>query len=101
MTLRDAILISINTNPGIKGVELVMRVMDLLHSHTAAFNAIDYFRMVEIMIAEGTLIELEYTLMDMPNKVKTLYFPRGTTFGSAQNQTDGIIRHGQSAGSVS
>lgn len=102
MTLREAILISVNAQPGIKSVELVLRVMELIASHGGTFNAIEYFTLTEIMIASGELVELEYVLASMPYKIKSLYFPKGTSLDKAQQETstDGTVRHGQPAGSL-
>lgn len=82
MTLRDSIRISVVSHPGIKGVELALQVMGHMDGH---FDSSDYFREIESMIQFGEIMEVEYTLPTVPNKIKSSYYPAGTILNVKKN----------------
>lgn len=85
MNIEQAILSTVNSSPGIKGVELVLRVMDLLNGH---LNTAHYFHELERLVLKGQVIELEYILPGMSYRLKSLYFPAGTTLHVKETQTN-------------
>ena len=75
--LHETILNIVNEHSGIKGVELVMLVMARLIDR---FNAEDYLRAIQNAAEHGDILELEYIIPAQPEKVKSIYFPKGTQY---------------------
>lgn len=78
--LRETILALINANSGLKAVELVCKVMGVVNP--LMFKNIEYQDTLEQLLKEGEIVELEYILPQLNYRVKSLYFPKGTKFGS-------------------
>ena len=76
MTLRDAILNVIESNQGLKGVDLVVKVMGLINP--TVFNHEQFNNEVMKLVNERMIIELTYELSNMDYRVKSMYFPKGT-----------------------
>lgn len=75
MHLREAILQSIRDR-ALKGTDLAIRCVELMHPST--FSTDDFLKTLERMVASGEIIEIEYTLPNRPNQVKSIYMPKGT-----------------------
>lgn len=73
MTLREAILSTINSQPGIKGVELCLNVMGL--TIPKPINNWEYFDILAELIKEREIVEVEILYRVY---IKTIYFPKGT-----------------------
>jgi len=76
--IKDTILQIVNEKQGIKAVELVLKVMDIVNP--ARFNLEEYNEGLTQLIHNREIIELEYILPNMENRVKSIYFPKGTIF---------------------
>lgn len=76
-THREAILITVNTRQGINGVDLVLNCMGILGPFKLSHSlfTLELAKLVE----EGEIVELEYTLPHMTYRLKSIYFPKGTT----------------------
>jgi len=75
--LPETIIRIVNNNQGLKGTELVLKLMsaDLNIEATTLLKAIDE------VVQDGEIIEVEYTLPTMNSmnyRVKSMYFPKGT-----------------------
>jgi len=77
-TLRDAILSSVNSHQGIKGVELVLQVMGKVGM--GGFTEREYQNTLAELLIDGDIVEIEYSLPSMSYRLKSLFFPKGTTF---------------------
>ena len=74
--MSDAIRHIVNTNQGVKGVELALKVMSLINPQK--FQQEEFFRELNRLVAEGELVEIEYVLPIMEYRIKSMYFPKGT-----------------------
>lgn len=81
--LREAILTTVNSHQGVKGVELVVNVMGIINP--LLFNHHEYAKTIQSLVDSGEIIELEYTVPQVDYRIKSLYFPRGTEFQWHQN----------------
>jgi hypothetical protein len=82
-TIREAILYVVNNQQGIKGVELSIQVITKLHP--ILFTHRNFEIELNKLIAEGEIVECEYTLPNIEYRIKSMYFPKGTTFGHEQS----------------
>lgn len=57
-----------------------MKVVSLMHPST--FSTDDFLKTLDRMVAEGEILEIEYTLPGRPNQVKSIYMPKGTLIQS-------------------
>lgn len=80
--LREELLHLINTNTGINGVNLVLRVMGKLGP--TSFEHETFQEIIEELVKEGEVTELEYILPQMDYRMKSMYFPKGTKFPKFQ-----------------
>ena len=76
MTLREAILTAIDSHQGLKGVDLIVKVMGLINPTTFAPDAFQHELMR--LVNERAVVELTYELAQMDYRVKSMYFPKGT-----------------------
>jgi len=76
ITHKEAILTSINTRQGINGVDLILNCMGMLGPFKLNHN--EYYAILANLVAEGEVVELEYTLPNMTYRLKSIYFPKGT-----------------------
>jgi len=84
MTIKETILDIINSNSGIKAVDLIIKVSTV---HPISYD--EFSTEIEKLIHEGEIIELEYTLPDFEYRIKSIYFPKGTII-TKNNQFTGI-----------
>lgn len=91
VSLRDAILNTVNSHQGIKGVELVLNVMGSVGP--VMFDDREYMLELSRLLDSGQIVEVEYTLPTMDYRIKSLYFPKGTKVHASQSNTidDGDI----------
>lgn len=77
MTLSQFIIETVNQHPnGIKGVELAVHVAE--NKPTLGFSGIgELLATIEFLVACGDIIEMDYPHETIPNRVKSLYFPKG------------------------
>ncbi len=85
MTYRELILRKVNESTGIKGVDLCLSIMS--HNGPGSFNHEQYMLDLDEILKSGEIIELEYTLPDMEYRIKSLFFPKGTSFSFNQLTT--------------
>lgn len=78
MTLREAILISVNSHQGVKGVDLVLNVMGIIGPFKV--NHEELVSELAQLVLNKEIVELEYILPQMDYRIKSIYFPKGTTF---------------------
>jgi hypothetical protein len=79
VSMKEIVLHMVNTHPAINNVELAMKVMSQVNP--AIFDVEDYWKRLADLIKDGEIIELEYVLPIHDYRIKSLYFPKGTTFG--------------------
>lgn len=75
--LEKTILDKVTNSTGMKGVELVLHVMTILMPKT--FKHEEYTQILESLVDRGEIVELEYEVPQV-HRVKSIYFPKGTTF---------------------
>jgi hypothetical protein len=83
--LREAILTTVNSHQGIKGVELVLNVMGMVGP--VMFDDREYMLELSRLLDEGEIIEIEYALPTMEYRLKSLYFPKGTRINAPEAHT--------------
>lgn len=76
MTVRDAILRTVEANQGLKGVDLVVKVMGLINPNF--FTPEEFNAELMKLVNERMLVELTYELSNMDYRTKSMYFPKGT-----------------------
>jgi len=62
----------IKSQPGIRAVVLISRVH-------VEFPGEDNLAIIEQMVTDGKIVEVEYVLSSMDYRIKSVYFPKGTT----------------------
>lgn len=92
MTLREAILITVNTRNGVNGVDLALNCMGLVNPF---FDDVDYMFQLAELVSTGEVVSLDFHNPRSDRKLISLYFPKGTIL-YAQAQTDQAI-HGNNA----
>lgn len=88
---------------GVKGVQLVSWVSTALHENilinvkpqekdafscqvpVKRFTRCDPIDLIELMVKEGEIVELEYSLPDSNYRIKSMFFPKGTVFYQNKN----------------
>ena len=76
MNLEKTILDIVNSSSGIKNVELALKVLhDTL---PAQYDALEFMQILDGLVALGEIVEIEYTLPQNPDRIKSIYFPKGT-----------------------
>jgi len=76
MTIEQAIKSTINSTPGIKSVDLVLHVIGLLGGK---LNTAHYFHEIERLVFKKEIVVVNYVLPEMNYRMKTMYFPGGTS----------------------
>ena len=74
--LTDAILYIVDSKGAIKSVDLAIAVVQLMHP--IEYDSKDYLEMLKELVGGDKLVEIEYILPNMPDRVKSVYFPVGT-----------------------
>lgn len=74
--MKNEILKIINSRQGIKGVDLVLALMERIGPTMLKYQEFDS-ALVEL-IKEGEVVELEYVLPQMEYRIKSMYFPKNT-----------------------
>lgn len=77
-TLRQTIVEIVQRKPGINGVNLVLDTMTAVNP--VRFAEGTYQDTLQSLLDTGEIVEIEYVIPDMSYRVKSLYFPKGTTF---------------------
>jgi len=77
MTIQETIIKIVNESPAIKGVDLVVEVMQEIPISERQ-NA-DVPGEIEKLVKLGKIIEIEYILPTENDRIKTIYFPLGTS----------------------
>jgi DNA-binding Lrp family transcriptional regulator len=76
---RDVLKHLVDQTPAIKGVELVTNAMEYIHKNNVPHQVGDDLgTILNDLVAEGELIEVEYTLSTMNYRIKSLYFTKDT-----------------------
>ncbi len=75
--VKKMILNIINGSSGIKATELITAVYDEAKEHSLEEHNIVVY--VEELVFENEILEIEYTLPLMSYRLKSIYFPIGTT----------------------
>lgn len=81
-SVERAILDTVRKSTGIKGTELALKVITLVHPRT--FESAEYITILNMLVHSGQILELEYIVPQTSYRIKSIYFPKGTTlrFGS-------------------
>jgi len=61
---------------GVKATELIAESMQAMQ--TAGIDFTNLMPTIDELVANGDLIEIEYSLPSMPYRIKSFYFPKGT-----------------------
>jgi len=83
--MEKLVLDAVNTNTGIRNVDLVLNVM--YNVGPVMFNIEDYDTAIRDLLARGDIIELEVIAPAANYRVKSIYFPRGTEFVEIKDAT--------------
>lgn len=75
-SLKDAIINLVEVSSGLKGTDLVIKLMDI--TGPTQFSHDMFLRVIGKLIKEGEVIELEYVLPHMDYRVKSIFFPKKT-----------------------
>ena len=76
VNLKKIILDIVNNSSGIKNVELALKVLhDTL---PVQYDALEFMTILDGLVALGEIVEIEYTLPGYSNRIKSIYFPKGT-----------------------
>ena len=84
--LKTSINFCVNSHQGLRGVELAMKMMEEVGP--SRFNLKEYSQAIRELIKEGEIVELEYYGL-RSYAIKSIYFPKGTTFGSLNAKQEG------------
>ena len=79
ITYREKILKCVTDNQALKVIELAIRVMCRINP--VKFNKKEYETEIDKLVEEGEIVEVCYVLPTI-DKLKSLYFPKGTKVGS-------------------
>lgn len=71
----------VKNNPGIKGVDLALRLLD--RTMPSYLDKDIYQQSLSELIIENGIMELEYVVPGMEYRIKSLYFPIGTQIKAA------------------
>lgn len=82
VALRSAIIRCVSGAQGIKSTALVAEVATFIGGHAVDS---DLCKMLDTLIAEGDIIEIEYTLPELEYRVKSFLLPKGSKIRSLQN----------------
>ena len=75
LTLREAILTTVNTRNGVNNVDLILNCMELF---SPWFDDMDYVFQLAELVSSREIVELEFILFHMDYRIKSIYFPKGT-----------------------
>jgi len=75
MTTQEAILQVINSHNGIKGTELVMKVLELVHCELYLKKE-NYNEILDKLVESGEITEIEYSVPSMNYRIKSFYLPK-------------------------
>jgi hypothetical protein len=78
-TTQDVITYLVNNKPAIKGTELVTEIITTLFENGLNDDTSDPVNILNQMVKDKEIVEVEYVLPNMEYRVKSLYFPKGTT----------------------
>jgi len=74
--IAENIKLVVNASGPIKGVDLALKVLQNLHPYE--FESREFLRILDSLVQHGEILEVEYLLPSMRDRVKSLYFPIGT-----------------------
>jgi hypothetical protein len=78
-TYRKAVTEIVNNHNGISAVPLALKTMESINPQK--FSKERYDEMIQILLTEGEIIELEFEVPSQPNRLKSIFFPKGTKIG--------------------
>lgn len=78
MDLRGIILEKVNQSTGIKGSELATEVCVRFMEGGINVTIENYRLLIEQLVKEGEIVEIEFCLPSMPERIKSIFFPKGT-----------------------
>lgn len=73
---------AINLANGIKSIELATKLAAM--KSLRIFESSDILEFINELIAEKRIVELEFVTPNLPNRIKSIYFPIGTEFSFKQ-----------------
>lgn len=80
--IKDLIVEVIQTCQGMKATELPVKLYEhheaLFMEICSALQAWSLHKLAADLVKEGRIIEIEYILPDMTNRIKSFYLPKGT-----------------------
>jgi len=72
--LKQEIINMVNSNPGIKAIDLCILPNIILLCH----DAVIFNKAIEELIKEKKIVEVEYILKGMSYRIKSIFFPEET-----------------------
>lgn len=76
LALQNAILLAIDSHQGLKGVDLVIKVMHIVEP--TKFTHDEFIAQLNYCVDKGLIVEIAYTLPILRYRCKNIYFPKGT-----------------------
>ena len=76
--LKLLIVKTINESTGIKAMELIPEIFRVAKESSKSVNE-DILGCLEELVLENRIMEIEYVLPQMSYRIKSIYFPIGTT----------------------
>lgn len=79
MDLEEIVCEVLGQSPGTIGARLVSEVISLVFKRTGNIPPENLMNLLDQMVAAGRIVEVEYVVPSMDYRIKSLYFPAGTT----------------------
>ncbi len=91
MSLSELIAAKVNSLNGVKATQLASDpelVQACLAVEKETGKEVDLIGLLDEMVWSGDLVEVEYAVPERPDRIKSLYFPKGTqVYTNATNET--------------
>ena len=88
--MKEIILDILRLQNGIKAVDLALDTMSRVNP--VRFCTEEYHKTIDELVSSGEIIEIEYINPEMPYRVKSIYFSKGTFLLRGLNDTRALAR---------
>ena len=76
----EAIILEIvQAQPGITGIRLGSDAISLVYKKTGSIPVVNWMELIDRMVTRGQIVEVEYVAPPQDYRIKSLYFPAGTS----------------------
>lgn len=79
MNLKETISQIVNRSTGMKAIPLITEVNQRANAEGFQFTHDYYNAQIESLVKEKEIVEVEYVLAMVDYRIKSIYFPKGTT----------------------